>query len=99
VATGFGVLLAASPFAGLAAGLVWIAAAKFIKISSAAALTACAIAPVLVAIIDGRMDRVALAVIVAVLVWARHHANIRRLLDGTEPRIGKNASSGNDKAK
>ena len=26
--------------------------------------------------------------VIAVLVWARHHANIRRLLAGTEPRIG-----------
>ena len=29
-----------------------------------------------------------LALIVAILVLARHHANIRRLLSGTEPRIG-----------
>ncbi len=27
------------------------------------------------------------------LVWARHHANIRRLLAGTEPRIGQRSTS------
>ena len=27
----------------------------------------------------------------AALVWIRHHANIRRLLDGNEPRIGRKA--------
>ena len=27
--------------------------------------------------------------VLAVLVIIRHHANIRRLLDGTEPRIGR----------
>jgi glycerol-3-phosphate acyltransferase PlsY len=29
---------------------------------------------------------------IAVLVYARHHANIRRLLAGTEPRIGQHSS-------
>jgi glycerol-3-phosphate acyltransferase PlsY len=29
---------------------------------------------------------------IAVLVYARHHANIRRLLAGTEPRIGQPSS-------
>ena len=89
VATGFGVLIAASPIAGLVAGAVWIAMAKLVKISSAAALTAFLAAPILVWLIDGRSDRIELSLIVAVLVWARHHANIRRLLAGTEPRIGQ----------
>ncbi len=89
VATGFGVLLAASPFAGLAAAAVWVVMAKLVKISSAAALTACLAAPLLVALIDGRTDRIVLAGVITLLVWAKHHANIRRLLAGTEPRIGK----------
>jgi glycerol-3-phosphate acyltransferase PlsY len=29
------------------------------------------------------------------LVWIRHHANIRRLLGGTEPRIGQGKTSAN----
>jgi glycerol-3-phosphate acyltransferase PlsY len=35
---------------------------------------------------------VKLALAIAVLVYARHHANIRRLLAGTEPRIGQHSS-------
>ncbi|MDR3523083.1 MAG: glycerol-3-phosphate 1-O-acyltransferase PlsY [Acetobacteraceae bacterium] len=89
VATGFGVLISASPLAGLAAGVVWIVMARLVKISSAAALTACAAAPLLIWLIDGRTDRVELAAMIAVLVWIKHHANIRRLLAGTEPRIGQ----------
>jgi glycerol-3-phosphate acyltransferase PlsY len=34
---------------------------------------------------------VKLALVIAVLVFARHHANIRRLIAGTEPRIGQKA--------
>ena len=89
VATGFGVLIAASPLTALAAGVVWIVTAELVKISSVAGLTACAAAPLLIWLIDGRTDRVELAAIIAVLVWIKHHANIRRLLAGTEPRIGQ----------
>ena len=35
-----------------------------------------------------RQDRIA---VIAVLVFARHHTNIRRLIAGTEPRIGQKA--------
>jgi glycerol-3-phosphate acyltransferase PlsY len=89
VATGFGVLIAASPFAGLAAGAIWICTTKLMKISSASALIAFLCAPLLMVLIDGREDRLLLAVVVMVLVWARHHGNIRRIIDGTEPRIGQ----------
>jgi len=32
---------------------------------------------------------VMLCLVLAVIVWGRHHANIRRILKGEEPRIGK----------
>jgi glycerol-3-phosphate acyltransferase PlsY len=37
------------------------------------------------------MTIVKLALVIAVLVFARHHTNIRRLIAGTEPRIGQKA--------
>jgi glycerol-3-phosphate acyltransferase PlsY len=89
VATGFGVLIAANPIAGLAAGAVWIAMAKLFKFSSLSALTSYAAAPVLMAIVTRNAALTALAVAVAVLVWLRHIGNIQRLLAGTEPRIGQ----------
>ncbi len=91
VATGFGVMIAASPLAGIAAGAVWIAVAAATRLSSAGALSAFVAAPLLAWAVGARPVVIGLAGCVAVLVWARHHANIRRLLAGTEPRIGHRA--------
>ena len=87
VATGYGVLIAASWPAGLLAGAIWLVVAKLVKISSAAALTSFAMAPVLAWCIAGP-DTALLALAIAALVFIRHHTNIAQLLAGTEPRIG-----------
>ena len=88
VATGLGVLLAAAWPVGLACCAVWLVAAKILKMSSAAALTAFAAAPFF-ALVLSSTDHALMALLIAVLVFWRHEANIRRLLAGTEPRIGK----------
>ncbi|MFN8983831.1 MAG: glycerol-3-phosphate 1-O-acyltransferase PlsY [Alphaproteobacteria bacterium] len=88
VATGLGVLLAASWPVGLACCAIWLVAAKVLKMSSAAALTAFAAAPFF-ALVLSSADHALMALLIAVLVFWRHEANIRRLLAGTEPRIGK----------
>ena len=90
VATGLGVLLAAAWPVGLACCAVWLVAAKILKMSSAAALTAFAAAP-LFALVLSSADHALMALLIAVLVFWRHEANIRRLLAGTEPRIGKSS--------
>jgi len=88
VATGYGVLIAAAWPVGIAAGAVWLVAAKLLRISSLAALISFALAPVIAwALADSPV--VILAIALAVLIFARHHSNIRRLLSGTEPRIGQ----------
>jgi len=64
--------------------------AALVRLSSLAALASFAAAPVLAAILADATI-VKLALVIAVLVFARHHTNIRRLLAGTEPRIGHKA--------
>jgi acyl phosphate:glycerol-3-phosphate acyltransferase len=90
VATSYGVLIAAAWPVGLCAGAVWLATAALARMSSLAALASFALAPVLAAIL-GDVTIVKLALVIAVLVFARHHTNIRRLIAGTEPRIGQKA--------
>lgn len=87
VATFLGTLLALAWPAGLAACATWAVTAALSRISSLSALVAAALAPVWLILLD-QGEMVILATLLAALVWLRHAANIRRLRDGTEPRIG-----------
>lgn len=87
VATAFGVLLGIAWWLGLLAGAVWILLAGLTRISAAGALAAFAVAPILAAFL-ARPAVAALAAAIALLVFIRHLPNIRRLIAGTEPRIG-----------
>jgi len=90
VATAYGVLIAAAWPVGLCAGAVWLATAALGRRSSLASLVSFALAPVLAAILANAAV-VKLALVIAVVVFVRHHTNIRRLVAGTEPRIGQKA--------
>jgi glycerol-3-phosphate acyltransferase PlsY len=88
VATFFGALLAGIWPIGLLAGVTWLAVAAIFRFSSLAALTAAAVAP-LAALIGGEdMGAVAFCGVLGILIFFRHAANISRLMQGTEPRIG-----------
>ena len=91
VATAFGVLLGIAWWIGVLAGAVWILLAGLTRISAAGALAAFAAAPILAAFLAGP-GVAGLATAIALLVFIRHAPNIRRLLDGTEPRIGEHGS-------
>lgn len=88
VATFLGILLALAWPIGLLACATWAVTAALTRISSASALAAAALSPGYLAF-AGYSDMVILALLLAILVWVRHAANIRRLRDGTEPKIGK----------
>jgi len=88
VATFFGTLLAAAWPVGIAAGATWIAVAFLFRISSLAALTAVALAPVYVFLLDRPYPIAVMALFMAVLIYVRHKDNIARLLKGEEPKIG-----------
>ncbi len=88
VATALGVLLAAAWPVGLLACATWLAVAGLARMSSLASLAALGLAPLFAWALAGS-GVVKLSLVLAVLVSARHHANIRRLLAGTEPKIGR----------
>ena len=86
-ATTLGTLLAAVPYAGLAAIGTWIITVALSRISSLGALVATAIAPIVTLFIYGQTPA-AICTLITLLVWLRHKDNIRRLLKGKEPSIG-----------
>ena len=88
VATFLGTLLALSLPVGLAACATWAVVAALSRISSLSALMAAASAPIW-ALVLGLPDAVALLIALAVVIGLRHEGNIRRLIAGTEPRIGR----------
>ncbi|HTI68301.1 MAG TPA: glycerol-3-phosphate 1-O-acyltransferase PlsY [Caulobacteraceae bacterium] len=88
VATFFGVLLAAAWPVGVAAAATWIAMAAVFRYSSLAALTAVALSPLFALGSYQPRSVAALCLTMALLVYARHRENIRRLMDGQETRIG-----------
>lgn len=92
MATALGVLLALAWPVGVAACATWLVVAAVFRISSLASLISVAAAPAYAWLLMGDLQLVELAGILALLVWSRHHANIRRLLKGAEPRIGRKHS-------
>lgn len=88
VATFLGTLLALFWPAGLAACLTWAVVAGLFRISSLSALVAAASAPIWVAVL-GLPQAILVSVLLAVLIFIRHRANITRLLAGEEPKIGQ----------
>jgi acyl phosphate:glycerol-3-phosphate acyltransferase len=87
VATFLGCLLGVAWQAALAFGIIWLAVAVLTRISSAAALAASALTPV-VFIATGQNGTAAIFGLMAILLWVKHRANIARLAAGTESRIG-----------
>ncbi|MCM5560014.1 glycerol-3-phosphate 1-O-acyltransferase PlsY [Pleomorphomonas sp. JP5] len=87
VATYIGVLLGLFWPAVLIFAGVWIAVAYFSRYSSLAALVATVVVPLSLWGLGYNVLAAVLALL-TVIVWIKHHANIRRLLSGTEGKIG-----------
>ena len=91
VSTGFGVFLAAAPWAALAAITVFALVLATSRYVSLASVLGAAAFPIFACfLVNGQKPAFFIAVqaIVAALIILRHHQNIRRLLKGTESRFG-----------
>ncbi len=93
VATFVGVCFALYWPVGLAVAATWLGAALIWRISSLSALIAIALSCPYFLLLHQDLHAV-LALILSALIYVMHRDNIRRLLSGTEPRIG--AKSGAD---
>ncbi|ODT69174.1 MAG: glycerol-3-phosphate acyltransferase [Pelagibacterium sp. SCN 63-23] len=87
VAVMIGSLLALSWPVGLIFCAVWLLIAFTRKMSSLAALTAAATAPIFAYVVVGERLAIVVAAL-ALLLFFQHRENIGRLLKGTEPTIG-----------
>lgn len=87
VATAGGVLLAYAWPAALGAAATWLVVAFATRYSSLAALIAAVLTPLYVWLATGDPERTSITVLIALMVIARHHANIRRLMSGEEGKI------------
>ena len=91
VATYLGVLLGLFWPAALAFAAIWIAVAVVTRYSSASALVASLATPLLLWFVFDRAQIAELMALLSLILWAKHHENIGRLIKGTEGRIGQKA--------
>jgi len=91
VATFLGLLLALHWPVGIGACLAWLVGAAISRISSMGALVAAAASTFLMMFL-GKPDALFLGVILTLLIFWRHRANITRIRAGTEPRIGQKST-------
>jgi glycerol-3-phosphate acyltransferase PlsY len=88
VATFIGCLIGLNLWAALAFAAIWLGLAFATRYSSLAALVATAATPpVLLAL--GAAPAAAMSVLLVLLLWWKHRENIKRLLAGTEGKIGQ----------
>lgn len=88
VATFIGAILALSFVTGLLVCFIWIIIALVFRYSSLSAIVSSASAPIGIFLFYDN-EALVVTLFMTVLIWYRHKDNIRRLMDGSEAKIGK----------
>lgn len=89
VATSLGVLLVFSPHVALLTITIWLLTARWTRYSSLSALVAFGALPMSIYMLDYSKEKMFTAIAISVLIFIRHTANIKRLIQGTESKIGE----------
>ena len=88
VATGLGAFLVLDPIAAAGAALVFLAAVAVSRRVSAGSILAAASLPVILLFREAPPGLVLTGLAASLLIILRHAENIRRLFQGTEPKLG-----------
>ena len=88
VSTSLGVLCVLDLRVGIACAMTWTAIIALIRISSVSGLAAVSTS-LLWSFIFGQPSQIAFCLVVSLVVFCRHHENLKRLSFGTEPKIGQ----------
>jgi|Deesub1362A_J573_1020465.scaffolds.fasta_scaffold00608_13 glycerol-3-phosphate acyltransferase PlsY len=91
VATSIGVLLIYMPKAGILTVIIWLATVFITRYSSLGAIVSFALLPVNVILLGYSGQKLAIAIMISALLILKHSGNIKRLVKGTERRIGERA--------
>ena len=89
VATSIGLYLALTTWPlliGIAVFLIVIALTRYVSLGSILAMSSM---PISIYLIQGNRDIAILSIAISLLIVLKHHANIRRLLDGNERKLGE----------
>ena len=89
VATRLGLVLGLAWLPFVICAAVWLVVAGLTRFSSLAGMACAVAAPIAIWLVTKDALYTQATIVTAALVVLRHHANIRRLLKGTEPRIGE----------
>ena len=93
VATALGVFLFFSPFAILFALVLFVGVVYVSGFVSAGSLAAAAVIPLFLFLLGSGLEIIFVALIIAILIWAKHSANIKRLIAGEETSWKNKAAS------
>lgn len=91
VATSIGVLLAYSPKVALVTVVLLLGVIVITRYSSLGALLSFSVLPLTMYLLDYTREKMIVSLIMSALLILRHADNIKRLLLGTESKIGKRA--------
>jgi len=94
VATTLGTLLALAWPVGISACIIWFVSAILFRISSLSALIAIGLTPIIAHYIYDNPNLSGLCAIMTTLIYLKHRDNIKRIVAGQEPKIGKKEKSG-----
>ena len=94
VATAGGMLVVLYPVIVVILGVIWFLVARVLKLASVGSLLCAVLFPVLVAIGGYGIEEVGAISVLALVVIARHAANLRRLVQGRELRTGNDGGPG-----